>query len=178
MKALISLLAVVAFFVLFQPFSFLDSDEISAFQGECANGIEIVPTVQLYQQSRSAGFAVTELLRRERDCEIWAQNRVDYRINRSAAEVAYRFPNLDAPPKRLTNCDIFDKDNWRCEYPDRSGKVAFVKGLPAIYENHNLSGRHTFFMHGWQWRIVRFLGFVGITPIKSSWLIPDQTAGT
>ena len=75
-----------------------------------------------YKNGKCTGFELTA-------------NKITYRINEARAEVVI-LTKEGSSPTTLTNCSIFDKQNWECFYKDGSKKIFVVDGIRQSNDLH------------------------------------------
>jgi hypothetical protein len=99
--------------------------------------------------------------------------RTTYRVRPSSGEVVYWMKGDDlGTPRRLSNCSIWDSENWQCEYEDGSGPVVMFNGLLAKVKGANPA---MVSLRWWQWHALDLTNTVGGS--LRDWpalLTPDQ----
>lgn len=55
-------------------------------------------------------------------------NKSVYKISYQNQSVIYWTPNIFEEPRRLYNCIVRNKNNWSCEYSDKSAKLIMING--------------------------------------------------
>lgn len=58
-------------------------------------------------------------------------------------------------PATLTDCEVRDRDNWECWYPDRGGRLSMVDGVFREEILKDIPGKDTFdsvhYVPKWKW---------------------------
>jgi hypothetical protein len=145
------------------------SDEVTTYKASCTNGISIRPLLT-YPQSFEEAYR--KYHKDRKDCILWHWGRRTYKINLYRSEVYYasRLSGVE----RLTNCAIIDSENWKCEYPDKSGYVAIINGLEAQRLEKGERFPDLFSLYRWQyWYVMCYWFLLGEGP-RGEWLIPEQ----
>ena len=183
MRVVIALIVVIGGLVwLWEPFESF-RDEITSYPAYCSNGLKILPIGLAFEPNGSAADVSKKMREAASNCEIITANRTTYRTNSARGEVYYKNIDFDVGVYKLINCAILSRTDWKCEYPDGSGKVEFNGGLEAIKKEDAAATPAFFYMRRWQWWTARLVSLVGYNsglhtgPVRSSWLIPEQKLG-
>ena len=95
--------------------------------------------------------------------EINPVNSIDYTVHEERAEVVYLYSEK-SEPRKLVNCIIADRRNWKCDHPGLSRPVVVRDG---IAKQQIIDGNVIFSVRKWQWW---YLKLVGTLPTE----IPEQ----
>ena len=76
-----------------------------------------------------------------------------YKVFPETQNVIYWMPGISEAPKRLTNCSVRDRLNWRCEYSDGSGVLTMENGIfsdKSTRETYILEFTYTSRLNWWR----------------------------
>jgi hypothetical protein len=148
------------------------SNELVVYSASCSNGVKIRPLIFAVRTGANFNSDYERYNADRRRCVFVPGGRTTYKLNEAKGEVYY--DSLGGSVDRLVNCAINNVDNWSCEYPNGSGRVVVIDGLPAVSQKEastDFAG-NIFYVRWWQWWAGTLYWWIGKP--QGKFLIPEQ----